>query len=58
MDEIKEFKKALIDNNMSVADFAKSIGYTRQYVYAVLAGRQRSYEIERLIREYTRANSR
>ena len=53
----KEFRKKLIDNDLSINEFAKKHNYSRTYFSAVLNGRIESYEIERLIREYARTET-
>lgn len=48
----KSAKKAMIDKDLSIQDLAKSIGFTREYVSAIVNGRQYSTEAVNKISQY------
>lgn len=54
----KKFKKTLIDRNLSLSEFANSIGISRVYLSEVLNGKIENFRVEFLIDEYTRTETR
>lgn len=42
----KEIKKAMIDKDLDVKDIAEKVGCSRQFVSAVINGREKSAHIE------------
>ena len=54
----KKFKKTLIDRNLSLSEFANSIGISRVYLSEVLNGKIENFRVELLIDEYTRTETR
>ena len=47
----ERIKKRLITLDISQADIARKLGYTRQHISAIINGKQESLEIETLILE-------
>jgi len=47
----KEFKKALIDANLTVAKLARILGYTREHTAGVICGTIKSERAKKLIAE-------
>lgn len=53
----KKFKKVLIDENLSLSQFASDHGYSRSYLSCVLNGIIENFSVEYLINEYIRTRS-
>lgn len=54
----KEFKKKLIDDNLTAVEFARKLNISKTYLYVVISGRAENLRIECIIREYARTDSR
>lgn len=48
----KSAKKAMIDKDLNIQDLAKNVGYKREYVSAIVNGRQYSTEAINKISHY------
>lgn len=53
----KDAKKAMIDKDLSVQDLAKGVGFTREYVSAIVNGRQYSTDAINKISQYLEINT-